>query len=68
MRLGMRNSMFVVAVVAVAYAAHKGDLAAMYIAIAGPALMVVLHAVEVKLNRLLDSVDIFVSPQEADRV
>jgi hypothetical protein len=40
----------------------------MYIAIAGPALMVVLHAVEVKLNRLLDSVDIFVSPQEADRV
>ena len=47
-----------------AFAAYKGDLAAFYVAIAWGSLTYLLHAVEFKLNALLDRYGIVVSPHD----
>jgi len=49
-----RNWIIVTATVATLYAGYVHDLAAMFVGLAWGSLMVLLHAIEVKLNRLLD--------------
>jgi hypothetical protein len=65
-RGGMRTRIWIGLATACAgvFAAYKGDLAAVYIAIAWGSLTYVLHGVEFKLDRLLDHHGIFVSPNE----
>lgn len=53
-------------IVGVLIALYQSDLAALYVAIAAPMLLYMLHVVEVKLNRLLDYHDIYVSDKEKD--
>lgn len=52
---------------AIAGAAYKDDLAAVYVALGVGSIIYLLHAIEIKLNRLLDHYGIFVSDQEAAR-
>lgn len=48
-------------------AVYAGSLAAEYVAVAGGAIIYLLHAIEVKLNRLLDHHGIYVPDDEIAR-
>ncbi len=62
-----RVSLGLVVVAAIAVAIHFGDLAAAYVAIAGGAIVVLLHAIEFKINKLLDERGIRVYDDEIAR-
>lgn len=67
--MSTRNWLIVVSGGAAFYAAYQQDLAAIYIALAWGGISILLHAIEVKLNRLLDRQGISVPDYEiaADR-
>jgi hypothetical protein len=52
--LRTRTWFLVTGVAAIVIAAYAQDLAAIYVAASTVAILYVLHAIEVKLNRLLD--------------
>ena len=59
-----RHWIVIVTIAAAVYAGSKGDIAAVYIAIGVGALTFHLHAIEVKVNRLLDHCGITVWDSE----
>lgn len=62
-----RTTIGIASAVGVAGAIYAGDLAATYVAVAGFASLYVLHAIEVKLNKLLDHHNISVPDSEIAR-
>lgn len=63
-KASVQSSLITVGGVIGAYAGS--DLAALYVALVGPAILYTLHVIEVKLNRLLDERGITVWPNETD--
>jgi len=49
------------------WATHEHNLAALYVACGVGGILYLLHAIEVKINRLLDALRIIVSDQEIGR-
>ncbi len=54
-------------IVAATWAVSQGDLAAVYVAFGVAAIIYLLHAIGVKLNKLLDYHGIFVSDHDIAR-
>jgi hypothetical protein len=52
--MGTRTWVIIIASVAAIYAGHEHSLAGIYIALAWGGITILLHAIEVKLNKLLD--------------
>ena len=65
--MATRNWLIAISVIAAVYAGHEHNLAAMYIALAWGGLSIHLHAIEVKLNRLLNDRGVSVPDYEIAR-
>lgn len=62
-----RTMTWVLAWFGVCIAVYQGDIAAAYVAVLFGFVGSMLHTLEVKLNKLLDAQQIYVSPADIDR-